>query len=612
MVMAKMRDHTKWIMVLAAIAFVGLMVFDWGMDITGQSAGSFGELGRVNGSPVLYDSYMAAYRNIYDQVSQSQEQVITSGQNKQIEDQAWDEIVNSILIQQDLKRRGILVTDDEVIQAARFSPPPEWLNSPAFATDGQFDAGKYQQWVAEADNVTLMQLEAYYRDIIPRGKLLRQVGSGVYVSNKELWDIYMDINDKATARFVAFDPIIRITDDQISMTDAEVERYYDEHLEDYAVPATAQVISVYLNKEPTQTDTVAVVAIADEIRQRLADGEDFADLAATESSDETTAQVGGELGVFAKGRMVPGFDSAVFNTPVGRIADPVPTQYGIHIIEVTDRWGQDSAQARHILLPYERTDESEVSLLAMADSLEELSENMTLTAAANILGVTTDTLDITEALAIVPGAGRIAEGGEWAFDSETAIEEVSPVYENQGSFYAIELVSVDPAGYLTQEEADNAIRGALGIEKKIQAGVVEAETFASALLGDRSLDDLAREYALEVRETGLFSRIDFVPGLGRQNAAVGTAFGLSSGEVSGVVQAAQNIFIIERVGGEAADSLAFVAQLEFQRAQSIGTVRQQRFQQWLAALRDNARIVDRRDAVLNPDPDATPQLPAVF
>ena len=56
-----MREATKPIMLFTAIAFVALMVFEWGMDITGQSSGGLGEMGRVNSDAVMYDEYMAAY-----------------------------------------------------------------------------------------------------------------------------------------------------------------------------------------------------------------------------------------------------------------------------------------------------------------------------------------------------------------------------------------------------------------------------------------------------------------------------------------------------------------------------------------------------------------------
>src|SRR5262245_12995125 len=103
--MRQMRENTKWIMLATAVTFVGLMVFQWGMDITGRSSGGLGEIGRVNGDAVMYDDYMATYRNLYDDLQQRQTEPITSLQNKQIEDEAWNQIVTRILIQQELDRR---------------------------------------------------------------------------------------------------------------------------------------------------------------------------------------------------------------------------------------------------------------------------------------------------------------------------------------------------------------------------------------------------------------------------------------------------------------------------------------------------------------------------
>ena len=611
--MEQLRRSTKWIMILVALAFGGLMFFEWGMDITGQTSGSFGEIGRVNGIPVSYEQYMASYRNLYDQAQQFQEEPITSIQNSEIEEQAWDEVVNSILIQQELERRNILVTDEEVRMAALTSPPPDVMANPAFLTDEVFDITKYQQFVSMADNLVQLQLEAYYRDIIPRGKLLRQVSSGIHLSDAELWTAYRDMNERSSVSYVSFEPIVRVSDDQIEITDAEVSRYYSDNREDFSVPASAGVISVSFTKAPTPADTAAVLARVAEIRQSILDGEDFAEVAARESEDEATAPDGGNLGVFAQGDMVAPFDSAVFAAPLNRIAEPVRTSFGVHLVEVSERWGQDSAQARHILLPFERTDESEIDLLALADSLEELGESMPLADAAAIVGLEADTLDLIETRPIVPGAGDVAEGGEWVFEPETAVGDVSPVFENSTSFYAIELVSIDPSRYLTEEEAGAAIRGTIGLDKKVAVALDEARELAAEVQSGRSLTEVAREFGLEVRDAGPFARNDFVPGLGRHNAAVGTAFGLDIGEVSDAVEANRNAYVLERTGAEAADSLAWVEQIDLQRLQSVNTIRQQRLTQWIEALRATARIVDRREQVLNPPDDQQGlPLPPVF
>ncbi len=612
--MQELRKSTKWIMILVALAFGGLMFFEWGMDITGQTAGSFGEIGRVNGTPVVYEQYMASYRNLYDQAQAMQEEPITSVQNTRIEDQAWDEVVNTILIQQELERRGIVVSDEEVLNAARFSPPPDMVSSPVFLTDGEFDITKYQQFLSTAESVVLLQLEAYYRDVIPRGKLLRQVASGIYVSDAELWAEYRDGNERASVRYVAFEALSRVSDDQIEITPREISEYYRDNREEFSVPASAGVVSVAFTKAPTSEDTLAVESRAMELRQEILDGADFAELAQTESSDAVSAADGGSLGVFPRGRMAAAFDSAVFAARLNRVTEPVRTSFGVHLIEVTERWGQDSAAARHILLPFERTDESEINMLAMADSLEELGESMALADAAALLGLEADTLDLIETRPIIPGAGDVEEGGEWVFDpEETSVGDVSPVFENRTSFYAIELVSIDPARYLTEEEAETAIRGNIGTRKKVDVALEEAQALVEEVRQGRSLEEAAREIGLELRDAGPFARNEFVSGLGRHNAAVGTAFGLEIGEVSDAVTANTNAYVIERTGSEPADSVAWLDQLDAQRAQTVALLRQQRLNQWIDALRESADIVDRREQVLNPPEDQPlSQLPPVF
>lgn len=611
--MQQMRRNTKWIMILAALAFGGLMFFDWGMDITGQSAGSLGEIGRVNGTPVLYDDYMQAYRNLYGQLAQTQEEPVTGAQNSELEDQAWNEMVNNILIQQELDRRGIVVTDEEIVNAARFSPPAEVIDNPAYHTDGRFDITKYQQFISVADRRVLLGLEAYYRNVIPRAKLLRQVGSGIYVSANDLWNTYKADHEKASVRYVSFDPLIRVSDDEIEITADEISDYYDEDREQFFDPASAKVIAVSVAKTPTAADTAAVFARAGELRQAILDGEDFAEVALRESSDESTAAEGGDLGVFGRGAMVHTFDSAVFAGRLNRVTDPVRTSYGVHIIEVTRRWGRDSAQARHILLPFERTEDSEIELYTVADSLEVLGESIPLAEAAAILGLKADTVEFLETFPIAPGAGDVTEGAEWVFEPESQPGEVSPVFENRTAFYSMELIAVDPSRYLTREEAEPSIRASINTLRKVDVAMDEAQTVAEQVRAGRTLDEVAREMALEVRDAGPFSRNENVPGLGRFNAVIGSAFGLEIGEVSDAVQANQNAFVVELTALEAADSMAWLDQIDFQRAQLVRALQEQRLYQWIDGLREDAEIVDRREEVLNPpEEEDQVRLPPVF
>ena len=608
--MRQMREATKPIMLFTALAFVALMIFEWGMDITGQSSGSYGEIGQVNGDPVMYESYMAAYQQLRDQVQASQEGMISSQQDTEIEDAAFDEVVTQLLIRQELERRGITVTDQEVSEAAQFTPP-EYLRPQFTGEDGQFDLAAYQGFLASLPPDQLVLLEAYYRDVIPRGKLIRQVSSGIYLSEAELWQRWKDQNEQVEIRYVPMDPATRYPDEEFTIPDRDIAAYYGANQEEFEIPARATVKVVVLDKTPTPSDTTAALERARAVRQEIADGAEFAQVAERESSDQASAARGGDLGVLRSGTMTPRLDSVIFAAPVGRVTEPVQTPFGYHVIEVTERWGADSAQARHVLIPIARTDESEIALLSVADSIEEMAEAMPLEEAAAAAGLTATTVDVTQAFPFVAGAGQITEGADWVFE-EASPGDVSPVFETPQAFYALELVSSQAAGVLPLDDARTAITSTLRFEQKMDRAREEARQLVDRVRGGSPLPNVAAEMGLEVRDAGPFSRVDFVPGIGRQNAAVGAAFGLEVGEISDGVATPANAYVIQVLDRVPADSTAWLDQVDEQRRAAVSVAQQQRLQEWITALRAAARIVDRRDEVLR-QPDEEPvQLPMVF
>ncbi|MCP3915647.1 MAG: peptidylprolyl isomerase [bacterium] len=73
-----------------------------------------------------------------------------------------------------------------------------------------------------------------------------------------------------------------------------------------------------------------------ELKQKIEGGANFADLA-RQHSKCPSGQSGGDLGQFGRGQMVPEFDKVVFSADVGSVEGPVKTQFGFHLLEVTDR-----------------------------------------------------------------------------------------------------------------------------------------------------------------------------------------------------------------------------------------------------------------------------------
>lgn len=103
---------------------------------------------------------------------------------------------------------------------------------------------------------------------------------------------------------------------------------------------------------PAPRDDAATLALAQELRQRLVDGEDFATLAEEYSDDSGSAINGGDLGWFGRGTMVPAFEEAAFALAPNEISEPVATDFGYHIIQVLER--DDQRPKEESLLQQER------------------------------------------------------------------------------------------------------------------------------------------------------------------------------------------------------------------------------------------------------------------
>ena len=121
--------------------------------------------------------------------------------------------------------------------------------------------------------------------------------------------------------------IKKLLEPRIKVTEEEVKAFFEENKEDFAQEeqVKARHILVATEKE------------AQEIKDKLAKGEDFAALAKEYSTDDSTKNNGGQLGFFNRGDMVPEFEKAAFALAVGEISAPVKTEYGYHLIKVEEK-----------------------------------------------------------------------------------------------------------------------------------------------------------------------------------------------------------------------------------------------------------------------------------
>ena len=121
-------------------------------------------------------------------------------------------------------------------------------------------------------------------------------------------------------------------------TDEEIQKFYDENKEGFTQGESVSASHVLIKIDPSD-DEAAKAAKRERIeglRKQLQEGADFAEIAKA-NSDCPSATSGGDLGTFGKGQMVPAFEDAAFTQPVGSVGEVVETQFGYHLIKVSER-----------------------------------------------------------------------------------------------------------------------------------------------------------------------------------------------------------------------------------------------------------------------------------
>lgn len=158
---------------------------------------------------------------------------------------------------------------------------------------------------------------------------------------------------------------------EVRVTGLEVARYYETHYDSIpSNPVTLDLSHIMISARPDPQIVAALNARIDEIRRRIADGEDFGDMARRFSEDLNSARNGGDLGFFSRGTFMAGFEDAAFALEPGEISPTVQTDVGLHIIKLEER-KDDQIRVRHILVQIPKTDEDDHRALETISMLRQ-------------------------------------------------------------------------------------------------------------------------------------------------------------------------------------------------------------------------------------------------
>ena len=252
----------KFIIAGAAVIFIVLIIFDWGLDLTGRRGrgGSTGEvLGKVNGKEVSYKQFNELVRRTVENQKKQQGSEIDEETERQIRSQVWNQLVDEMLIEQEIDRLGITVTDQEIRDIVNGQNPPEFLVQQFKDSTGTFRRDAYQRAMVDPQNKSAwIQVEEMLRQEQKRRKLQSLLLANVNVSEGELKQRFIDRNVTMDAAYVLFDIDRLVPESAVTVTDDDIKKQYDSHAADFQAKAARKVKYVLFNQNASSEDSAAV------------------------------------------------------------------------------------------------------------------------------------------------------------------------------------------------------------------------------------------------------------------------------------------------------------------------------------------------------------------
>lgn len=598
--MGKMREWTKGILYFLIVAFIALMVFEWGADYSGWSQRRQFVVGKVNGQEIDLETFNQTFRNARLNEEQRNGKNLTEEQINNLRNQVWEQLVQRVLLKKEIEKLNIQVTGEDVTNYVRSGLYQQYRDNPNFQTDGRFDPRKLDEALADDTNrPILLALENQAREELPYVKLQSLIYTSVFVTEQEIRDEFKQQNLKAKIEYLTV-PLSAFADYKPETGEEEIRKYYEKNKNDFKNLEMRQLNYVYFSINPTAGDSARVYRRAEEIKAQALAGKDFTALADAESEDPSVASNHGDLGYFERKDMVAEFSEAAFAARPGEIVGPVETNFGLHVIKVVDKKtedGKEKVRASHILLKFEASSSTIDEAQRQSGLFAEIAREEGFSVAADQLKleIKKTTEFANNKIGQIPGIGKIESALMWAFSSEK--EAVSDVYYTPQGYYVFQIASIKPEGYKPFDEVKELCQNRIDLEKRKNKTREYAEKFAGRVNAGEDFRAIAQsdpEGILQADTTDYFGMNIFVPRIGRAPAITANAFNLPLGQPSGALETERGYYFIRVKDRNQFDEEAFSSQREGIRNRLLQQKSRTIFTQWYEKLKEQAKIEDNR------------------
>ncbi|MGH9407891.1 MAG: peptidyl-prolyl cis-trans isomerase [Vicinamibacterales bacterium] len=631
----KMRRHKgwlKWSLAIVVAAFIFLYIPSF-LSSNPQGAAANGVVATVEG----HDITAAQFRRVYEQQMQAYRASYGANVDERLLKQLGiDQRIVEQMIEEEASlaeahRLGITASDAEVRDRI--------LAMPAFQENGQFIGDARYKEVLSMQNPPMRpdEFEGQIRDSIVVEKLQAVLTDWITVPNADVAREFKRRNEKVKLEVVAF-PADKFRAG-LSATDADVAKYFDGHKDAYRVPekrkiryltineqaleehqtVTGQQIERYYNDNIQQFSTPEEVRAshillktdgkndddvkkqAEDILKRAKAGEDFAALAKKYSQDDASAKKGGDLDFFPRGQMDPAFEKAAFALQPGQISDLVKSQFGFHIIKVTDKKAATTkslADVRGQIEDQLKLQAAQADAQKLADQVaSELKKPADFENVARAHGLQTGESGFFQQDEPIAGIGMAPAVGQQAFQMNEG--DVSGALRTpQG--YAFIAVTGHQDPYIPKlDEVKARVRDDVLKQKAVEAARQKAASIDAALKTTQSgdFDKAAKAAGLDVKTTDLIARGSAIPDVGASPAVDDVAFALPQGGVSDPIVTDNGAAIIKVTERKDATPADLAAQQDSLRTELLNDRKNKFFSAYMTKARQRMKITVHRETI---------------
>ena len=358
-----LRDKAQSIVIQGIVVIIALVFIFWGVGTNMMNKQEAAIV--VNDEEISFQEFQQAYDQAYTRIAQQFGGTIPKGlaESLNIRQQVITQLTQQALLRQGGIEMGLLVSGHEIQK--------EIETMIQFQENGQFNLDRYKTILA-SNRLSPTKFEKSMRyDLLSQKSITSLSNFAVSPSEFEIRDLYNLEKETVSVSYVALspdtfmpnievldtdleawyqgagnkyltDPMVKLTylpfsfkdiGDKITIEDADIQGYYDQHLPEYQLPEKRAARHILFKASPEDSAEVhdAQKLKAAEILEQANSGKDFSDLA-KQHSEGPSGPSGGDLGLFSRGQMVKPFEDAVFSLQVGEVSEVVKTDFGYHII----------------------------------------------------------------------------------------------------------------------------------------------------------------------------------------------------------------------------------------------------------------------------------------